>query len=138
MQVLSLSARCGLLYPLSPHGSFFFDRFQLGGPLSVRGVRWNGLGPTDWRMSARDSLLCVANVSPAADVLGGNVFWAAGASLLADVPWRAHWPLKGHLFANAGRLDALDPTRMTLGVPSVTAGIGLVIHHGPKLVMLAA
>ncbi|EJD36254.1 hypothetical protein AURDEDRAFT_147230 [Auricularia subglabra TFB-10046 SS5] len=119
--VLSLSARGGLLYPLSSRGSLFSDRFQLGGPLSVRSMRWNGLGPRD-----------------GPDALGGDVYWAAGLSLMGDIPRKPHWPLKTHLFLNAGRLDAFDPARRnvadqlreTLRSPSVTAGVGVVVHYG--------
>lgn len=49
-----------------------------------------------------------------ADALGGDVFWAAGLSLFGDIPRKPHWPVKTHLWVNAGRLDALD-----VGTPCV-------------------
>ncbi|KZV87741.1 hypothetical protein EXIGLDRAFT_773379 [Exidia glandulosa HHB12029] len=119
---LSLSTRAGLLYPLAPsRQTLFSDRFQLGGPLSVRSMRWNGLG-------ARDG----------PDSLGGDLYWAAGVSLIGDIPRKPHWPLKTHAWVNAGRLDGLDlarrpladQIRATLASPSVTAGVGLIFNHG--------
>ena len=46
-QVLSLSARFGLVYPLFSQRVHFSDRFQAGGPLDVRMFRMNSLGPKD-------------------------------------------------------------------------------------------
>lgn len=34
--------------------------------------------------------------------------WAAGVSLISNIPRKEHWPLKTQLFLNAGRLDRLD------------------------------
>lgn len=91
------------------------------------------------------------------DSLGGDLYWAAGLSLIADIPRRSHWPLKTHFFVNAGRLDTLDicvysvhvhvltPTdhvttarrpilddiRSCLSSPSITTGVGLIFTHGP-------
>ena len=42
------------------------------------------------------------------DSIGGELMWAGGLSLMSDIPWKAHWPLKSHVFMNAGRLDRLD------------------------------
>lgn len=48
LQALSLSARGGLLWGLGENGATLFsDRFQLGGPTSVRSFKVNGLGPRD-------------------------------------------------------------------------------------------
>jgi outer membrane protein insertion porin family len=43
-----------------------------------------------------------------ADAMGGTAFYAAGLSLIGDMPWRRHWPVKWHAWANAGRLSVLD------------------------------
>ncbi|KAH8922544.1 hypothetical protein BT69DRAFT_1350782, partial [Atractiella rhizophila] len=88
---LSLGFRSGLLYTLSPSPSLFSDRFHLGGPSSVRMFKLNTLGPKDYE-----------------DWVGGDAFWAAGASLYAPIPKRTHWPLLLHGFVNAGRLVAVD------------------------------
>lgn len=42
------------------------------------------------------------------DSLGGELYWAAGLSLITDFPRKSHWPVKTHLFLNAGRLDNID------------------------------
>ena len=122
MQSASLTARSGFLLPLSsssstPPGSsssspasaatavksLFPDRYHLGGPTSVRHFRLNSLGPKD-----------------VGDHLGGDAYYALGASLLTPfrVPalWRngatrategSWWNnenLKGHVWLNAGKL----------------------------------
>lgn len=43
-----------------------------------------------------------------ADSLGGDLHWSAGASLISNIPRKPHWPVKTHLWVNAGRLDAVD------------------------------
>jgi outer membrane protein insertion porin family len=50
----------------------------------------------------------------AADSLGGDVHWSAGVSLISDVPRKAHWPVKTHVFVNAGRLDSMDKSMFHL------------------------
>lgn len=52
-----------------------------------------------------DTDVCVDNQ---ADSLGGDLFWAAGVSVISDIPKRPQWPVKSHLFVNAGRLDTMD------------------------------
>ena len=42
------------------------------------------------------------------DSLGGELYWAAGLSLITNFPKKPHWPVKTHLFLNAGRLDNID------------------------------
>lgn len=46
------------------------------------------------------------------DSLGGNMFWSAGVSLISDFPRKPHWPVKTHLFLNAGRLDVMDKSML--------------------------
>lgn len=83
------------------------DKFQLGGPQSVRGFMFNGLGPR----SGKDSL-------------GGTTYYATGISLLTPVP-RAplDWPVRFHAFVNAGHVGP------SWGKPSVSSGVGLVFRH---------
>ncbi|KIJ30510.1 hypothetical protein M422DRAFT_36524 [Sphaerobolus stellatus SS14] len=119
---LSISARGGLLYPLNPdRKTLFNDRFQLGGPFSLRSFKHNSMGPRDGD-----------------DSLGGEVYWAAGASIIGDLPLKPHWPVKTHIFVNAGRLDTLDRSaplvdavRSSLSRPSISAGIGLLYRFDP-------
>ena len=42
------------------------------------------------------------------DSVGGEVYWSAGVSLISDIPRKPLWPVKTHVFVNAGRLDLLD------------------------------
>ncbi|GJJ11440.1 hypothetical protein Clacol_005673 [Clathrus columnatus] len=126
-QRLSLSARGGILHSLIPSGDTLFnDRFQLGGPFSLRSFKTNALGPRDGN-----------------DSLGGEIYWAVGASLLGDLPRKAHWPVKTHLFVNAGRLDIRNPQssltqtiHASLSKPSVSAGVGIMYHLNPIRVEL--
>ncbi|KAF8675080.1 PRP3 protein [Rhizoctonia solani] len=122
----SLSGRTGFLYPLYGRPSLFNDRFQLGGPTSLRMFRPNEMGPRDRN-----------------DSVGGDMYWAAGASIIGPFPRKPDWPLKTHLFINAGRLDtydtkksSLEQTARSLSTPSISAGIGLVYMLNPVRVEL--
>ncbi|KAI0064868.1 hypothetical protein BV25DRAFT_1914028 [Artomyces pyxidatus] len=118
---LSLSAAGGILNSLNGP-SYMSDRFQLGGPTSVRMFRANAMGPQD-----------------GADYVGGDVFWAAGASVISNLPGKAHWPIKTHLFVNAGQLEPLRPSTNTfrdnvlasVSSPSISAGVGLIYTFDP-------
>lgn len=137
--------RAGLLYPL-PTGyslssasvapSRINDRFQLGGPTDVRGFSLGGLGPHD-----------------GADSVGGDVFAAGSVNVLLPLPKAGPTsPLRLQLFANGGRLVALQGKKaaegslsldsgavasgmksavaeLANGLPSVAAGFGLVYAH---------
>lgn len=43
------------------------------------------------------------------DSLGGDYYWAAGLSLISNLPPKPHWPLKAHFFLNAGQLQGSQP-----------------------------
>jgi outer membrane protein insertion porin family len=139
---LNAGFRAGVLCPLSadmktaPQPSRLSDRFQLGGPTDVRGFRMAGLGPHDGH-----------------DALGGDVYAAAGLSLLCPLPRTGKdTPLRLQAFINGGRLLALKsrPSKESDGVldgktikegfqrtfadmkkdlPSAAAGLGLVYAH---------
>ena len=122
---LTAALRGGLLYPLAMQKSRISDRFSLGGPNDVRGFRLAGLGPRD-----------------GSDSVGGDAFAAASASLHFPIPGVGpERPLRGQLFINGGRLLALqdgqDTQKRALntiaelgnGLPSTSAGIGLVYAH---------
>jgi len=135
----STGFRAGLLYPLTLNGSNqpslsrINDRFQLGGPTDVRGFRLSGLGPHD-----------------GSDATGGDVYAAANASLLMPLPRvGADKPLRLQTFINGGRLLALRSkdkegslssneiaqsmketiSELGNGLPSMSAGVGLVYAH---------
>ncbi|KAI4158562.1 MAG: hypothetical protein LQ342_007344 [Letrouitia transgressa] len=133
--------RAGLLYPLpigfdsKPAPSRLNDRFQLGGPTDVRGFRLGGLGPRD-----------------GSDAVGGDVYAAGSANLLFPLPRvGVEKPFRFQTFVNGGRLLALKTwqvekdqvekgntlqksvaetiTEIGNGLPSLSAGIGLVYAH---------
>jgi len=119
---LSLAARSGFLWSFAQGGrTLFSDRFQLGGPTSVRSFKTSGMGPRD-----------------GPDSLGGELYYSAGASVISDIPAKAHWPVKAHLWVNAGRLDSVnqDVSLKTivldsLSHPSVSVGLGLIYRFNP-------
>ncbi|OBT59711.1 hypothetical protein VE04_00056 [Pseudogymnoascus sp. 24MN13] len=124
--------RAGLLYPLpigtgsTPQASRINDRFQLGGPTDVRGFKIGGLGPRD-----------------GPDSVGGDVFAAGSVNLLFPFPRVGKdTPLRLQVFANGGRLLALQQTKgstsnsvtstiakLAEGLPSLAAGVGIVYAH---------
>ncbi|TCD68158.1 hypothetical protein EIP91_011436 [Steccherinum ochraceum] len=117
----SFAAKTGLLWPTGDKPVPFSDRFQLGGPTSVRSFRANGLGPRD-----------------GPDSLGGTLFWSAGLSLITDIPRKSHWPVKLQGYLNAGRLDNLDKSKTPEEIiksaftqPSISAGVGMVYKLDP-------
>ncbi|KAK4055453.1 hypothetical protein OIO90_003291 [Microbotryomycetes sp. JL221] len=117
---LSFGAKSGVLLPLAGQSSSFIDRFHLGGPTSVRQFRPNAMGPRDNN-----------------DYTGGDLFWAAGVSVLAPFPRKTEWPLKLHAFLNSGRLvrwaqtesSMSDTAKALCRHPSVTVGAGLMYRH---------
>jgi len=117
---VSFAARTGVLWSIN-RPSLFPDRFQLGGPVNVRSFRANSMGPQD-----------------GSDSLGGELYWAAGLSLISNIPSKAHWPINTHIFLNAGRLDSNDKSRKLtenivecLSKPSISAGVGLIYRFDP-------
>ncbi|KAJ7716259.1 surface antigen-domain-containing protein [Mycena maculata] len=114
---VSFAARSGLLWGLNGP-SLFSDRFQLGGPASIRSFKPNTMGPRD-----------------GSDSLGGEMYWSTGVSLISQIPKKPDWPIKTHVWLNAGRLDNINKSRSladnvaaTLAKPSVSAGVGLIYN----------
>lgn len=129
---------------LSKHSTSWADRFQIGGPLSIRGFHVNGLGARAPRLGmdvAADEKNGLAelgrkpNSAIGCDHLGNDLFWATGASLLFPlIPCYADKPLKGHLWLNCGQ-GALWPHNTSerkrcfqslISMPSVSVGAGIV------------
>ncbi|KAJ2758770.1 hypothetical protein H4S06_002549 [Coemansia sp. BCRC 34490] len=123
--VVSTGMQAGILWPLGSRVSPLADRFFLGGSASVRGFHLHGIGPRD-----------------GGDCIGGDVFYAAGVSLLTPPPLAAAPALRGHVWANAGQLALLDArgllrggpaaaseVRRFLASPSAAVGVGLVYSH---------
>ncbi|KAJ6586583.1 surface antigen-domain-containing protein [Mycena sp. CBHHK59/15] len=122
---VSFGTRSGLLWSLR-EPTLFSDRFQLGGPSSVRSFRPNAMGPRD-----------------GSDSLGGEVYWSAGLSVISHIPKKKEWPVKTHAWVNAGRLDDIDKSRSlmdnikgTLSRPSVSVGVGLIYNFDPARIEL--
>jgi len=94
--IISWSLQGGHLHTLFGTPSKINDRFFLGGPLSVRGFDFKGIGPRR-----------------GGDSLGANTYWAAGLHLYTPLPFR---PARGglgdrfktHFFLNGGNLVSLD------------------------------
>lgn len=117
--IFHYSARGGLLWSYGDRKSHFMDRFFLGGPNDVRGFYLNGLGPK----SGNDSL-------------GGDVYFAQGASMITRIPGLSSTSaLRFISFINGGSVLPLnyDNVRGTLLntviQPSVAAGFGLTYRH---------
>jgi outer membrane protein insertion porin family len=93
--------------------------------MNLRMFRANTLGPRD-----------------GTDSLGGDLFWAAGASLITHLPHKPLWPVKAHAFLNAGQLESVGSNsssstpRSALSKPSVSAGVGLIYMFDPVRVEL--
>lgn len=102
--IVTASLKAGALLSKKSH---IMDRFFLGGPNDVRGFYLNSMGPRDSH-----------------DSLGGDFFYAFGLGALMPIPKIAKThPLKFQTFVNGGFLSS-DPK--IVGIPSLTAGIGLV------------
>jgi len=114
---ISSSLRGGLLLPLMNSRTRINDRFFIGGPLSVRGFNYLGLGPKDGK-----------------DVIGGDTYWTTGLSLYAPLPKLADKPIKTHLFINAGSSILLNQkeslsenVNRLIQTPSISTGFGLAV-----------
>lgn len=126
----TLTFRSGLLHPLTSSTTHFSDRFQLGGPTSLRMFRHSSLGPKSDTNS-----------------LGGTAFFSLGLSLLFPIPQKPLWPLMLHAFANAGQIGQLPhhsnraeygKALKQLAQPSSSVGVGLVYLPGQLRVELNA
>ncbi|KAF9931855.1 hypothetical protein FBU30_009435 [Linnemannia zychae] len=118
--ILSATVKSGYLHSLNGKPSKISDRFFLGGPMSVRGFKSNGLGPREGD-----------------DSLGGDAYVSAGLSLLTPFPGLAgRDSFKAHFFANAGTLISVQPGQSAnktieklTEAPSVSIGTGIVYRH---------
>ena len=116
--ILSFSMRAGSLRNSHPSkASFYMDRFQMGGPTSVRGFDLNSIGPKDQR-----------------DSLGGDLMLEAGANLSFPIAPSLVHMVRGHVFANGGMLGVGMPVSRFLREtpPNVSVGAGLLVKMGPS------
>jgi outer membrane protein insertion porin family len=66
------------------------------------------------------------------DAVGGEAYWAAGASLIGSIPGLGHLPVKAHAFANAGSIVSKsegDVVNKLSETPRTSVGLGLIFHH---------
>lgn len=112
----STSVRGGIFTNVSgENGPGLSDRFYLGGPLSVRGFKMGGIGERNGN-----------------DAVGGEAYWAVGASLIGTIPGLGHLPVKAHAFANAGSIVSKnegDIIKQLSETPRTSVGFGFIFHH---------
>ena len=108
-QTLSLTGRAGLLHLLAgdPSTIHYSDKFQLGGPLSVRAFGPSGMGGREGCKSYTAVTPTMLIHIPATSV-GGDLYYSLGLSILGNIPKRPNWPTKIHAWINAGRLQGID------------------------------
>ncbi|KAJ6491389.1 surface antigen-domain-containing protein [Mycena vitilis] len=106
---ISFAARTGLLWGLNGP-TLFPDRFQLGGPSSIRSFRPNHMGPRD-----------------GSDSLGGKPEW----------PVKTHaWINAGRLDDIDRSRSLRDNVAASLSKPSVSVGVGLICNFDPARIEL--
>ena len=89
---MSSSFKTGICLPLDvSNENRINDRFLLGGPTTIRGFKQYGLGPRE-----------------NAFTLGGDIFWALGASIFAPLPFVKDEIFKTHFFSNAASIVSID------------------------------
>ena len=116
-----LSGRIGHVMPLAGQKLALIDKYQLGGPLSVRGFALNSLGPKDKN-----------------DAIGGDFSVELGAGLSFPLSSSTKDTLRGHLFANSGVLTNIKYSQsaqqnvrdMTQMRPNISIGAGLQVKIG--------
>jgi len=112
-----LSANAGHMSNASEGNFNICDKFFLGGPMSLRGFQFRGVGPHTEGAG-----------------LGGTSYWASGAHLYAPLPFRQGRGYLGeylrlHAFLTAGALcEGFDSAK--LQDPRTSAGLGLVLSMG--------
>ncbi|GMM51689.1 SAM complex subunit [Starmerella bacillaris] len=105
----SINSKLGILLPLNKDGkTSILDRFNLGGPLDLRGFKLSHVGPHD-----------------EGDALGGELLAATGFSVYTPFKFKnAESCFRIHNFVTCGVLSPLKPTAVPL--PSVSTGFGVV------------
>ena len=123
--VLSLSGRFGLISPWNGRPVGMLEKFQMGGPCSVRAFAPNSLGPRDQQ-----------------DSLGGMVAGEAGLQLSFPLkaPDSSNNIFRGHFFANAGCLsdhparglvkELVQSGKSSNLQPNLSVGLGIMARLG--------
>ena len=128
--IFSSTIRAGLLHYLFPATSStrqtpFYDRFYLGGPLSIRGFETRGMGPKAIYPSP------IPDSTYNQDSLGGDAYWSLGMSMLMPVPFFSDYDsVKMHAFYNTGSLFKLHAFSNNIGASSVADQLNQIIPIG--------
>lgn len=117
----NIGIRVGHIAPFWGQKLSILDKYQMGGPLSVRGFALNSLGPKDRNDSIGGDLSCEGSI---------GVSFPLSASTSGI--------LRGHLFANAGILHNIEYTKtMKQNIqhciavrPNASIGAGLQVKLG--------
>ncbi|KAH0834905.1 surface antigen-domain-containing protein [Lanmaoa asiatica] len=140
IQTLSLTGRAGLLRLLAgdPSTIHYSDKFQLGGPLSVRAFGPAGMGGHEGcKPPCAAVTLTMLTYTLAATSVGGDLYYSLGLSILGNIPRRPQWPTKFHAWINAGRLQGINglpffqSIHTAITQPSISVGLGLVYRFDP-------
>lgn len=119
--VSNISVEGSIKAGLMNSSSSIADRFFLGGPMSLRGFKMNGVGPHS-----------------EGNALGSTTYWIAGLHLYAPLPFKKthsleNW-LKAHFFLNAGNIgnfsfngDSVKYFNNLLNRVRLSAGFGIVV-----------
>lgn len=102
--VFKLNTEAGAVQARSDKGVPLFERFRLGGILSVRGFPFNSLGPTGNAARALDPTLSAGGRG---QLLGGNIMLRANAEL--EMPIVEAVGIRALVFADAGNVFNTEP-----------------------------
>lgn len=153
---LSVGATAGILQALGGTKTFFSDRFQLGGPVSVRSFRTNGMGPRDGCENAA-RLFCVVLMTFSQLTMSAVTYSGRRVQALFRIYREEHTGLLKHkctsmqggltTSTNVGTFSflsfcsdtdcfltakpLLDSLVAALTKPSVSVGLGLVYRFDP-------
>ena len=114
---VNLSLKSGIIKKFNINPVNPLDKFHLGGPNDVRGFMLSGMGPKQMGMS-----------------IGGDAFFAAGASLINKIPYAPNDSnFKMHSFVNVGKLINISKKthvakELTTNV-DMSVGLGIVYAH---------
>lgn len=114
---VNFSLKSGIIHKFSINPVNPLDKFHLGGPNDMRGFMLSGMGPKQMGMS-----------------IGGDAFFAAGASLINKIPYAPEDSnFKMHSFINTGKLINLSKNtylakELTTNV-DMSIGFGVVYAH---------
>lgn len=132
--LMQCTARVGLIASFRPDLAIS-EKFFLGGPLSLRGFQYNGVGPS-CRAEGSTTLHPEAKYA-----LGADAYWLTGLHLYAPLPFLGYKSqaadiiykcVKLHGFLNAGCASSTFKEMPTSPIRS-SIGAGLAVQAGPRI-----